>query len=289
METTTEQVSAPVASPAESTTAPDQSNAQSPANDAGEGQPAEGQDPSKPRAPSRLQQRIDQITRERYEEQRGREAAEAKLANFERQQAHATRFAQLDAQAPQVDQFQDLHSYQMALSNWTTQRAAAVAAAQWDQRMQEQATHQAQYARQAMEQQQRAAYENVTLETKMSQGAKLYPDFVQTLTNPDLPSVRGTPLFDAVLQADNAPHIAYALAKNPAELDRLLSLRDPLMIAREVFRLDNKFSGNATTSAPPPPPSRNGSSAGSTPLSEIKDTGEWMKRREAEIKARSQR
>jgi hypothetical protein len=242
------------------------------------------QQPPKPEKPSRLQQRFDELTRQRYEEQRAREAAEARLAAIERQQSRSQQFSQIDAKMPQVDQFHSLQDFGMALAQWSAERAAAVAEAQWEQRLQQTQAEAAKYSQQAMEQQQRVMRENVMIEERMTLGAKVYPDFMQALTNPDLPAVRGTPLFDAVLAAENAHHIAYSLAKNPGELDRLLSIRDPMHIAREVFRLDAKFSGNGAASAPPPPPHRNGSSAAPKATKDM-TYAEWEKQREAELRA----
>lgn len=218
-------------------------------------------EPPQPKGPSRLQKRIDELTAQRYEEQRRADDAHARLAAFERKQALTQQFSELDAKAPRVDQFQDLQSYQMAVSDWTTQRAAAIAAAQWDERMQQFTAQQTQQQQRVMAEQHKVMRDNVRLEERMSAGVKKYPDFHAVVGNPELPSVRGSPLFDAVLESDNAVDIAYSLAKNPAELERLLGITDPIRISREVFRLDSKFTGNGATQAPPPPPQRNGASA----------------------------
>lgn len=259
MESTPNAPAAPAASaPAQETvTSPaiggDQ--ASPPAPDAG----AAAETPEPPK-PSRLQARIDELTRQRYDEQRRADAAQAQLEQFQRHQALSQQFSQLDAQAPDINRFQSLHEYQMAMADWTTRRAAAVATAHWERMTQEQQNRQAQVQAQALAQQHQAFQENAAIESKMAAGVKKYPDFQKVLTNPDLPSTRGTPLFSAVMASENAVDIAYSLAKNPAELDRLLSIRDPMHLAREVFRLDAKFAGNGVTSAPPPPPNRMGSS-----------------------------
>lgn len=226
-----------------------------PAPDAG----AAAETPEAPK-PSRLQARIDELTRQRYDEQRRADAYQAQLDQIQRHQALTQQFSQLDAQAPNIDRFQSLHEYQMAMADWTTRRAAAVATAHWERMQQENQSRQAQVNAQAFAQQQQAFHENAAIEGKMASGVKKYADFQKVITNPDLPSTRGTPLFGAVMAAENAVDIAYSLAKNPAELDRLLSIRDPMHLAREVFRLDAKFAGNGVTNAPPPPPNRVGSS-----------------------------
>lgn len=284
MEIIESQVSAPAA-PVESAPTQDAPITDAPASGEGTDDAAPKAEPPKPEAPTRLQKRIDDLTRQRYEEQRARESAEARLAQYERQQAQAQQFAQIDAQAPRIDQFNDLATYQMAMSNWTAQRSAAIATAQWEERMQQMAQHQARQAQEQFQHQQRITQENVVLDSKMASAAKKYPDFMQVVTSQDIASVRNTPLFSLILEADNAGDIAYALAKNPTEIDRLLSLGHPAAMARAVFALDRQFSGNAVTTAPPPPPSRNGSTAPSG-QPDPKDTEAWMKWREADLKAK---
>jgi hypothetical protein len=168
------------------------------------------------------------------------------------------------------------------MADWTTKRATAIAMAQWEERQQQVDQQRAQQAQQFYAQQQRIAQENAVLEQKMAGGAKKYADFMQVVTSQDIGSVRNTPLFSLILEADNAADIAYALAKNPGEIDRLLSLGHPAAMARAIFQLDRQFSGNAVTTAPPPPPSRNGSTVTSG-APDPKNTEAWMKWREGEL------
>lgn len=214
---------------------------------------------------SRLQSRFDELTKQRYEEQRRAEAAEARLAEIERQHAQKETFSQLDSEEPQIERFNSLAEYQRAMHEWTVKKAAAVATAAWEKRMQEQyAQNQEQFARQ---EQQRIQQEqiNAVIEQRMDAGRKKYPDFMEAIGNPELPPIRQHPaLFGALLNCQNAHDIAYALAKNPAEYERFYAMRNPYQIARELFAIDQKFTGSAaTTQAPAPPPQRNGTSTGS--------------------------
>lgn len=218
-------------------------------------------EPPKPESHSRLQKRIDELTKARYDEQRAREAAEARAAAIERNQQLSQHFSQLNGQMPQIDRFNSLQEYQAAMADWTAQVATARATAQWENRMQEMQARQAQVLAYQAQQAQEVGRENALIEERMSAGAKKYPDFAQVITNPELPQIRENPaLLKALLTADHAEDIAYYAAKNPVEYERLLSMRDPIQIAREVFRLDQKFAGAGPSAAPPPPPQRNGSS-----------------------------
>jgi hypothetical protein len=245
------------AAPAESAPAPEH-NDQTPAP------PAEGAAPPEPRKPSRTQIRIDELTRQRYEEQREKEAYKARLEAIERERAQTQQFSEIDKEEPQIDRFNSLAEYQRAMHEWTVKKATAVATSTWEKRMQEQYAQNAeQYARQERE---RFQQEQVTqaIEQKMEVGRKVYPDFMEAVANPELPPIRQHPmLLGALMNCDNSHHIAYALAKNPAEYERFYAMRNPWQIARELNTLDQKFTGSgATTGAPPPPPPRNGTATG---------------------------
>lgn len=259
------------------TVAPAAPAAPATANDApipasgGSGQPPGGDaQPSSepPREPitkhSRIQARIDDITRQRYEAERRAEAAEARLAEQERQRAQTQQFSEIDTARPRIDQFNSLEEYQLAMADWTTKRTAAMVNAEWEKRMQQHNTQaQQEYARQ---EQARIRQEqvNVAIQERLDVGRKTYPDFQQAIDNPELPPIMQHPmLLGALMSCKNAHHITYALAKNPAEYERLYAMRNPWEIARELNTLDSKFSGSgATTQAPPPPPNRNGVAVG---------------------------
>lgn len=234
--------------------------------------------------PSRIQQRIDELTRQRHEEARNAQALRAELDALKRQQTTSKTFAEIDAKMPDISQYGSLAEYQRAMSDWTTERATAVAMQKWQEHMEK---LDGERTKQSAEVQQRQEYierENVALEEALHDGVKKYPDFQQTLMNPDLPSVRGTPLMGFIMTADNRVDIAYALGKNPAELERLLRL-PPLYAAREIVKLDLKFSGGgAPNVAHTPPPNRNGSPVVQKSTKDM-TYAEWEKQREAEIKA----
>lgn len=264
--------SAPAATPAESapatepvTPAAGGSEGASPADPA---KAAAAEEASKPKPPSRLQSRINELTQQRYDEQRRADALEAQLAQHKRQQEFNQGIAKLDASEPQIDRYQSLAEYQRAMADWTTQRAVAHANAQWEQMMEQRAANDARFRAQAIQQQVAAQQEMAEIERKLGGGVKKYPDFVQVVTNPELPNVRGTALGSILMEADHADDISYSLAKNPGELERLLSLH-PVQAAKEIYRLDQKFAGAPPTSAPPPPPQRSGTSHGSRDWSEM--------------------
>lgn len=245
--------------PAASTPAVEQPNTQS-QSQVPEGQQDPTQQTQDERPRKTADQRIGQLTARYREAERRAQEAESRLAAQERERAQATQFAEIDSSEPQIDRFNTLAEYQRAYGEWTVKKATAKAHSEWEKRMEQQQAVYAQQEAQRVQAFQRLAQENQQLEEGMKEGVKKYPDFADVVGNPDLPSVRGTPLFDIVMAAQNRADIAYALAKKPGELDRLLSM-PPARAAMEVFRLDAQFKGNGATSAPPPPPQRNGSAA----------------------------
>lgn len=270
---------ATAATPADTAPAPEIVDPNAPPTPEGEKPP----ESAPPKRVSRVQTRIDQLTAEKYEEQRAREAAESRLAQIERQAQLSQQYSQIQQGAPRVEQFATLQEYMNAHATYSAQMAALQATAQWEQRQAQEQQRQAQFQAHAMAQQQQVMRENVHIEEKMAAGTKKYADFQQVVMNPELPPIRSNPaLLQALISADNAADIAYYTAKNPAEYERLLSIRDPIQVAREVLKLDAKFSGNGPHSgAPPPPPSRNGSAATSKDWTQM-STAEHVKAYQAQ-------
>lgn len=283
MDTTIEtEVSAPAA-PVESAPTTDIQSTDAPAEGSENLEASKAEEAKRP--PTKLQKRIDQLTQQRYEEQRAREAAEMRLAQYERQQQLTQQFAKHESEFPDINRFNDLPSYNRAVAEWASTMAETRANAKWEERLQRMAQENAVQTAHLAEQHRHVMQENHALTEKMGSAVRKYADFHQVVGNPELPSIRGTPAYYAILQADNFADISYALAKNPAELERIASIADPVRAGIEVARLDAKFSGNAATSAPPPPPNRSGSTVINKATSDM-STAEWMAWREGQLKKR---
>lgn len=204
-----------------------------------------------------LQRRIDELTRQRHEAERQLETERLERFRMEAQQAAVQRVQAIDAREPSPDQYETTSDYLRAHANWASQRAIEVFDARAAVQQSEEMARQAAEHRRQSEMQATMQGHMQTMEQKLGKGPEKYADFVEVLTNPDLPSSMGTPLFDAVMASDNAVDIAYALGKNPAEYERLLrlSMQNPAAAFKEVLTMDMKFGGaSKTTTAPPPPP-----------------------------------
>ncbi len=198
-----------------------------------------------------VQKRIDELTRARYEaEERGKQEAEAarQEALYWRQQAE-----QLHQKIgpPKADQYPDYEQYLQATAQYEAQKVVQA---------QIQAERQAQYEyaqRQQVEQQRHQAAQkyNQALETKLNDAVKKFPDFIDVVSNPELPGIQGTPAFSAILESDRGAEVMYYLGKNPATAHRIASL-PPLAQVKEIGRIEAAIDAGKTVTSTPPPPAK---------------------------------
>lgn len=179
----------------------------------------ESEEQGKKRTPW-YQTRIDQITREKHEERRQREALEARLAEYESQQAR-----QDDDQDPDIE--------------------SLVA-----QRLEQQ-------KREESQRQQSQKYQQA-LDSTYAKGVKEFQDFDDALGN--LGKIGGVPadMAQDVFEFENAHKIFHHLGSNldeAADLTSRWQSLTPVQRAKELFQLEqrlNKPSPKPVSSAPPP-------------------------------------
>tara|TARA_R110000823_G_scaffold225669_3_gene353426 strand:- start:784 stop:1605 length:822 start_codon:yes stop_codon:yes gene_type:complete len=205
----------------------------------------------------KLQERIDEITRQRHEAQR--EAAYWRgLA-----EAAQPKEAPAEASEPKSEDFEDYGAYVRALAKF---EAKALVKAEFEQ----QRTQKAQEA-QATTWQQRADAAKAEL-----------PDFEKVMATSTAPMSHA--MAEAIKGSDIGPKVAYHLAQNPEIADRLSRL-EPMAAAREIGRLEASLSVKTEpipkriTSAPvPPTPIGSGRSTSGEPGSMSQaDYMEWRK------------
>jgi len=205
----------------------------------------------------KLQERIDEITRQRHEAQR--EAAYWKGIA----EAAQPKAAPADAEEPKPEAFEDYGAYVKALAKF---EAKALVKAEFEQ----QRTQQAQDA-QATTWQQRAEAAKAEL-----------PDFERVMAASTAPM--SAAMAEAIKDSDVGPKVAYHLAQNP-EIATRLSRLEPMAAAREIGRLEASLSvkqeptPKRVTSAPTPPtPVGSGRSTTGDPGSMSQaDYMEWRK------------
>lgn len=197
-----------------------------------------------------VQKRLDELTRQREDEKRRAEAAEARLdrvlATLERQAGiqkaqpgEAAPEEDPEPQRPSRHAIADPQAYEDALLDYAEQRAQWIArkevrtaTAEAEQRLNQSAAEQEQQAA-------HAAYRARVDEAK----AKI-ADFDEVAHSPDVQV--SIPMAAAILQSENGPLLQYHLGKNPQEAQRIRALAPPLQLL-ELGKLEARLT------APPAP------------------------------------
>lgn len=170
----------------------------------------------------KLQERIDEITRQRHEAQREaaywKGIAETREAKVQPVEADAE---------PKPEAFEDYGAYVRALAKF---EAKALVKAELEQQK-----TQAQEEAKATTWQQRAEAAKAEM-----------PDFDEVMAGSTAPMTHA--MAEAIKGSDIGPKVAYHLAKNP-EVAAKLSRLEPMAAAREIGRIEASLS---TAAAPPP-------------------------------------
>lgn len=184
-----------------------------------------------------FQRRIDKLTTERKQLAAENEELKRKLAG----EPAAQPKSEATAAKPKPDDFTSYDDYVEKLAEWTTDQAEA----------KREAKRQAQEASRKAEQAQ-AEVSNVW-QSRVKEFAATAPDFEDVLEAVDTPI--SPALTQALLDSEHGPAIAYELAKNTKEIERLNTL-SPIAVAREIGRLEaakaKPAAAKRTTLAPEP-------------------------------------
>ncbi len=224
-----------------------------------------------------FQQRIDRLTREKYEAMRRAQALEQRLAELERQVQPDSKINIPEDGLPPMptpEQFgYDEEAYTAAMKEWADARAA---------KAQEVALQQIEQQRL----QQEALRQQAELAQKVQAAQEKYPDFVEKVMDPSLPSLQevNPAAFEAVLSSDKMADVAYYLANNPQEVFDLAGV-PPVEAVKRIAYIEAKFSGKggaapaAAQQTAPPPKTVSGSAQPATDLDKVSDIDEWMRKR----------
>lgn len=230
----------------------------------------------KPKRKSRAQDRINELTREKYE--RDRQIAEMQRQLQEAQQRQSQEPQQPVDDMPRLADFgYDEDQYRQAVHQWNQQKIQA-----YQDQQQQTAQQQRQMAEQQRQQQ--------LLQEKIHRASEKYPDFIQKVNDPSLPPLQevSPTAFQAILESDAGADVAYYLANNPQEIYRLASL-SPLQTVREITLLEGRLQTTPPKQVrtPPKPPSTvsEGTSEAVTDPSKM-DIDTWMKWRNSQLQQR---
>lgn len=239
-------------------------------NDAGSEQGEDGKALSE-----RVQKRIDELTREKYER--------AREADYWRQQAMQQKPPEPPPVATKLPTLEEVgydeSKYQAALIEFATKQAERVV----EERLSRADKERAEQTRLASFVERQRAF------------AKATPDFeAKVLQDPTLPITEG--MRDVIVDSDSGPELAYYLAQNRGVAEQIARLPAHLA-ALELGRIEGRLSVQkeaakrpVVSKAPPPPPTVDSSDSdvgdikASDPESDKLSTDDWRKRREKELR-----
>jgi len=222
----------------------------------------EGQDGQPARKPNGVQRRIDELTRKSYENER-----EAQYWKQIAQGKSGTTPASAPAPAadtkPTPDKFADYADYLEALTDWKA-----------DQKVSEALSKRDQDAQQKQELTQHQTRVKTWVERQAAVREAL-PDYDEVMGDADVavsPHVQ-----EILLDSDMGPQMAYHLAKNQDEAERISSL-SPLAAARELGKLEAALASKSpqastTANSQAPAPAAPKVTKAPTPITPVRGTG----------------
>lgn len=245
----------------------DEESATSEDDDAEQGDEDEG----KPRK-SRARDRINELTREKYEQ--------ARLAQQLREQnEQLMRYLEGQMQQRPADDMPKLADY-----DYDENRYSQAVQAWYSGKMQE-SQQQAQRHQEMMRQQAEEARAAQAIQQKLAAGTQKYPDFAAKVQDPNLPPLRqiSPAAFQAVMESDVGIDVAYYLASNPEEIYSLGSM-NPVQAVRKVAQIEAKLASKPAKSVSPgKPPTRLRGNSDTAKDPEKMTTSEWLEWRNAQI------
>jgi chromosome segregation ATPase len=227
----------------------------------------------KPKRKSRAEERINALTREKYEAQRQLEAYQRQVAEYQQY------LSQQQAQRPQDDM------PKLADFNYDEQ-AYTQAVAQWNQGQIQRFQQSIQQNWQQQQVQQAQMAEAQKLQSAMSAGQQKYPDFIAKVTDPSLPPLReiNPAAFQAVMDSDVGVDVAYYFANNPEQVYALASM-SPVQAVKRVAQIEAQLNNKPVSQkSPPKPPSRVSGNSEAVKDPRKMSTDEWMAWRNAQAK-----
>ena len=243
---------------------------QTPEVDKGEGE-SEGEQKK-----NRVQERINKLTREKYEALDREKQLQTKLEDFE------TRLNSMQSSPvePQIEDYDTDAAFKSAYKSYVLDSQQAEARQQTAYSQKQQTEQQAQ----------QDAQERIGGFTKRAQSeAESYQGFwdavqgeafsaVANAMNPDVISL--------IQSSDKSTGLAYHLATNLDVADSIARM-NPVHAARELVLIEQKLetlTQKSVSSAPPPPKPIGDGKKIDVPLEEIENIDDWMKRRNAKVR-----
>lgn len=180
-----------------------------------------------------VQKRIDELTRQKNDARRE--------AEYYRRMSEAKK----EQEAPKKLSPDDFATYDDYVDAKVEQRTAALVAEHIEKQTRERQQSAEQSAQQAEHQARQVAW--VEKESKITETIKDYTDVMEAAKETPI----SEPMVLAMLESDRGPEIAYYLAKNPGECERIAALA-PFSAARAIGRIEMQLEGEPREPAAPP-------------------------------------
>jgi hypothetical protein len=222
--------------------------------------------PPAPPTAEELQKKFDRdaaMQRRRYE--KDLQAEREQRIRLEERLAKAEPARPADPGMPTIDKFDNFDEYVTAKAEYIASQTLS----KHEQQQQEKA--------------QAAQHQTVEGWNKRVAAADI-PDFHDVVASSDVPMTRI--MQQAIMESDNGPKLAYHLATNPADAERIAGMT-PIGAVRALTLIEEGFKKPVAVSKATPPITPVGSKATSIKsLLDVKDYDEFSKRRAAQIAKR---
>ena len=188
------------------------------------------QDEGAHKPPKGVQKRLDELTKEKYEERREKEYwRDLAMKGLAKPEGSPETKPPDNAAMPTSDQYADYDEYMDAKMQWKV-----------DQILKERETASKEQLNRANEEQAQKA-SKIEFAKNAESTRKKYTDFDDTIANAvDSPCTPA--MYDAMTSSPNGPETMYYLAKNPAEARRIASMSSPAVQALEIGKLEAKLT-----------------------------------------------
>jgi hypothetical protein len=226
--------------------------------------------------PKGVQKRIDRAVRQKYEAEARAKMLEERVAAMEaRQYVPQQQQRQQDDGEPTIDKFDNFDEYVRAVADYRAEKKI----------------NQTLTEREKRQQAEREATERTkTVESwnkRIAAATAEMPDFEEVLASSDV--VMTPPMQQAIMESDIGPKLAYYLANNPEEAEKIAGM-SPIGAIRTLGRIEERLANSKpavkTTDAPPPIKPIGASAAVSKDPSKMSDA-EFAAWRRQQIKARA--
>ena len=198
--------------------------------------PAEAKEP----AVDKVQKRIDKLTREKYQ-LRGELEALRRDREESRKPAPVPQERTTQAGEPRLEQFDNLEDYVSAKAEWVADSKLNKAFSEREQKQ----------TQQSEEKRQRSLAEG--WQKRLDAARSTLEDLDDVIESADVPLTQA--MAESIMESDQGPAVAYYLARNPAEAEKLAGMT-PSAVARAIGRIEAKLESEASnkqkSSAPKP-------------------------------------